>query len=94
MALARDSQNALAQSESHNFTVTALALQAGLTTEGQFELMCPAQNGQSYRIERSSNLTDWELVETVVAAGGMVHHTVDIEEGATWFYRIVVGAGE
>ena len=67
------------------FSPVAIASASG----GQIHLKFSAQPGQSYRLESSSNLLNWQAVSTKVASSAVVEWTQSVAQGTGMrFYRV------
>src|SRR4030095_9214610 len=62
----------------------------GMISNGQFHLCRPATNGFSFRIEASTDLTQWAPVCTNVVTEGALHFVdPDASGSQARFYRVV-----
>jgi hypothetical protein len=61
---------------------------SGSQASGQFRLTFPGQNGQSYVLETSTNLTDWTPVWTNAPANGLLMFTNINATDRARFYRV------
>jgi uncharacterized repeat protein (TIGR03806 family) len=68
-----------------------LRIRVSLTSDGQIELIFPGSEGRAYRIEQSSLLNEWSILDTVSPdSEGQVMFREPIRlENATRFYRAV-----
>lgn len=87
---ATDSQGLITSSASSNITIEPLelTLPARAIVDGRFHFAFAATTGQRYRIESSTNLVDWVLVETQTAENGGVEFSEPVGS-AVQFYRSV-----
>lgn len=57
----------------------------------QVRLECPTLPGRKYRIERSTNLTNWTLHEEINGDGNTLQSLIPVLEGQTLgFYQIII----
>ncbi len=57
----------------------------------QVRLECPTLPGRNYRIERSTNLTNWTLHEEIIGDGNTLQSLIPVLEGQTLgFYQIII----
>lgn len=89
VARATDDDNATSESSARTVTVRPLAPGAKVTATGQLELTCAATDGQSYQVERSPNLINWEPVRVIIAADGVARFSEAISPDTGRFYRVV-----
>jgi len=61
---------------------------SGSQASGQFRLTFPGQNGQSYVLETSTNLTVWTPVWTNTPANGLLMFTNINATDRARFYRV------
>lgn len=68
-----------------------LALQDAQMSGGQMQLTMQTQNGKTYLVQRSMNLTDWETVQTVSGNGSMqsLSAAPNMAQPDRCFFRVV-----